>query len=98
GIRVVEPASDLALALAIASAHFKRALPAATAVIGEVGLGGEVRAVSHMEQRCLEAARLGYTTILVPRVKGLDTQRLAKSAKGTIIECTDIGKAIDLLS
>ncbi|MCC6230886.1 MAG: DNA repair protein RadA [Phycisphaerales bacterium] len=98
GIRVVEPASDLALSLAIAGAHFKRALPAATAVIGEVGLGGEVRAVSHMEQRCLEAARLGYTTLLVPRVKGLDTQRLAKSAKGTIIECPDIAKAIDLLS
>lgn len=66
GIRVVEPASDLALLLAIAGAHYKRALPPRTACIGEVGLGGEVRPVPAIDQRVREAARLGYTTIVVP--------------------------------
>ncbi len=69
GIRVVEPAADLALLLAIAGAHYKRSLPAATAVIGEVGLGGEIRPVAQLEQRLREALRLGYTNILIPKVK-----------------------------
>ncbi len=66
GVRVVEPAADLALLLAIAGAHYKRALPAGTAVVGEVGLGGEVRPVTQLGQRMREAARLGYRRILVP--------------------------------
>jgi len=66
GIRVVEPASDLAVLLAIAGAHYKRSLPAGTACIGEVGLGGEVRGAPALEQRVREAVRLGYTRILVP--------------------------------
>ena len=66
GVRVIEPAADLALLLAIAGAHFKRALPAATAVVGEVGLGGEVRPATQIGQRVREAARLGYKRIIVP--------------------------------
>jgi DNA repair protein RadA/Sms len=57
GLRIVEPASDLALLLAIAGAHLRRALPPTTAVVGEVGLGGELRPVPHAEQRIREAAR-----------------------------------------
>jgi DNA repair protein RadA/Sms len=64
GWRVVEPANDLALCLAIAGAHLRRALPSATAVVGEVGLGGEIRPVVQLEARAREAARLGYGTIL----------------------------------
>lgn len=66
GIRIAEPAADLALLLSIAGAHFKRALPYATAAVGEVGLGGEVRAVTQIESRVAEAARLGFTRLLVP--------------------------------
>lgn len=66
GVRVIEPAADLALLLAIAGAHYRRSLSARTAVVGEVGLGGEVRAVPHLEQRAREAAKLGYTRMLVP--------------------------------
>ena len=66
GIKVAEPASDLALLLAIAGAHRKKAVEPATAVIGEVGLGGEIRPVTHAEQRAREAARLGYTTLILP--------------------------------
>ncbi len=71
GVRIAEPAADLALALAIAGAHLGRALPAATAAVGEVGLGGEVRAVTQMESRCREAARLGYKHLLVPKQCGV---------------------------
>ncbi len=67
GVKVVEPASDLALLLAVAGAHYRRSLGAATAAVGEVGLGGEIRPVSHLDQRVREAARLGYKHLLVPR-------------------------------
>ena len=51
GLRVAEPASDLALLLAIAGAHRRKAVSTATAIVGEVGLGGEIRPVTHVEQR-----------------------------------------------
>ncbi|GJQ30917.1 MAG: DNA repair protein RadA [Phycisphaerae bacterium] len=66
GVRMVEPAGDLALLLAIAGAHYKRSLPPRTACAGEVGLGGEVRPVPAIEQRVREAARLGYARLLLP--------------------------------
>lgn len=64
GVKLVEPAADLAIALAIASAASDRALPARTAAFGELSLSGEVRAVSHGAQRRTEAGRLGYRTLL----------------------------------
>jgi DNA repair protein RadA/Sms len=67
GARVVEPAADLAIALAIAGAHHGRSVSAGTVVIGEVGLTGEVRSVRHLEQRVRELARRGATTAVVPR-------------------------------
>ncbi len=70
GVRVVEPAADLAILLAIAGAHHRRALAPDTCVIGEVGLGGEVRAVPQIEQRVREASRLGYTRLIAPMAVG----------------------------
>jgi DNA repair protein RadA/Sms len=67
GLRIVEPAADLALCLAIASAHRRRRMPPGVAVVGEVGLGGEVRPVHQIEQRAREAARLGYGTLVMGR-------------------------------
>jgi DNA repair protein RadA/Sms len=72
GLRIVEPAADLALVLAIAGAHFRRAMPPATIALGEVGLGGEVRRVSHLEQRLREAARLGCRAAIIPASHGLN--------------------------
>lgn len=66
GIRVSEPAADLALLLAIAGAHYRRALPPRTIALGEVGLGGEIRPVAQLEQRVREAGRLGFTRALAP--------------------------------
>ncbi|WP_454086078.1 DNA repair protein RadA [Georgenia sp. Marseille-Q6866] len=67
GARAVEPAVDLAVALAVASASGNRAIRAGTVAIGEVGLTGDVRATVGVQRRLSEAARLGFTTALVPR-------------------------------
>ncbi|HET9254486.1 MAG TPA: DNA repair protein RadA, partial [Pseudonocardiaceae bacterium] len=66
GMRVVEPAADLAVALAVASAAWDRLLPPHTVAIGEVGLAGEVRNVTGLRRRLAEAARLGFRHALVP--------------------------------
>jgi DNA repair protein RadA/Sms len=66
GVRVVEPAGDLALGLALASALTGAVLPPDLVACGEVGLAGEVRQVSQCERRLAEAARLGFRTAVVP--------------------------------
>ena len=67
GFAVAEPAADLAVALAIASAKHGRALPSNLVAIGEVGLGGEVRRVPGIDRRLAEARRMGFTHALVPK-------------------------------
>jgi DNA repair protein RadA/Sms len=67
GVRIADPAADLGVALAIASSRLDLPLPPDAAAIGEIGLGGEVRRVARLESRVREAARLGFTRILVPR-------------------------------
>jgi DNA repair protein RadA/Sms len=66
GVRVVEPAADLALALAVASAATGEALPPSLVACGEIGLGGELRQVAHTGRRLAEAARLGFEWALLP--------------------------------
>jgi DNA repair protein RadA/Sms len=66
GIRVTEPAADLALALALASTVARVALPADLVTFGEVGLGGEIRQVPHAPRRLSEAARTGFRRAIVP--------------------------------
>ncbi|MEO7837717.1 MAG: S16 family serine protease, partial [Acidimicrobiales bacterium] len=66
GVRVTEPAADLALGLVLASAVTDRPFPADVVACGEVGLGGEVRQVGHMARRLAEAARLGFRRAVVP--------------------------------
>ncbi|HEX5116465.1 MAG TPA: DNA repair protein RadA [Pseudonocardiaceae bacterium] len=88
GMRVVEPAADLALALAVASAHTDRPIPADLVVIGEVGLAGEVRRVPNVGRRLAEAARLGFTRALVPP----DSGRLPPEVKALVVP--DLGAAL----
>jgi DNA repair protein RadA/Sms len=66
GLRVNEPAADLALALAIASSLRNVPLPADLAAVGEVGLSGELRTVSHLSRRLNEAGKLGFSRCIVP--------------------------------
>jgi DNA repair protein RadA/Sms len=68
GVKTPEPAVDLAIALAIASAHMNRPLPTGTMAVGELGLGGEVRTVPQLETRLREASRLGVAHAIVPVV------------------------------
>ncbi|MGE3743544.1 MAG: DNA repair protein RadA, partial [Geminicoccaceae bacterium] len=66
GLRVQEPAADLAVAAAIVSSELGRPAPQATVFFGEVGLAGEVRAVGHAEARLKEAAKLGFARAILP--------------------------------
>lgn len=68
GIRIAEPAIDLGIAMAVVSSFKNRAIDDRTIVFGEIGLSGEVRGVSMVEQRVAEAAKLGFTTCIVPEV------------------------------
>ncbi|MCH5325323.1 MAG: DNA repair protein RadA [Eubacterium sp.] len=74
GLRIDEPASDLAVALALYSGLCDKIIGEDVAVFGEVGLGGELRAVSHIRQRVREAARMGFEKCIVPKssLKELD--------------------------
>ena len=65
GVRVQEPAGDLAVAAALASSVYDKALPAGAVFIGEVGLGGEIRAVGQVERRIAEAEKMGMTVAYV---------------------------------
>lgn len=67
GIKVEEPAADMAIALAVSSSFKDQPVDPAMAAIGEVGLSGEIRSVPQLERRLTEAARLGFKKCLVPR-------------------------------
>ncbi|MBM4041129.1 MAG: DNA repair protein RadA [Planctomycetes bacterium] len=67
GVKVVEPAADLAAAIAVASSFTDRAVRPDLAALGEVGLAGEVRGVSQLDARLREAARLGWQVAIAPR-------------------------------
>ena len=67
GVRIGEPAADLAVVLAVASSLKGRPLPRGLAVFGEVGLAGEIRPAPRGQERLREAAKLGFSRALVPR-------------------------------
>jgi len=67
GLKVAEPAADLGIALAIASSAKDISVDPQLAAVGEVGLSGELRAVSQLDRRVAEAARLGFKRCLVPK-------------------------------
>jgi DNA repair protein RadA/Sms len=91
GMRVVEPAADLALALAITSARRDVALPSDVVVLGEIGLAGEVRRVTGVDRRLAEAARLGFTHALVPPDSGV------APAGMRITEVRDVGSVLQAI-
>ena len=80
GIRLHEPGTDLPLALAVASAVTDVPLPGHVVVTGEIGLGGEIRQVSHVKRRLAEAVRMGFERAIVPHatpdVAGMQLQRV----------------------
>jgi len=70
GLRIAEPAADLAISIAVASSFKERLVDPRTVAIGEVGLSGELRSVNQLERRLAEAKRLGFTRAVVPAVLG----------------------------
>jgi DNA repair protein RadA/Sms len=94
GVRITEPAADLAVTLAILSSFRNRALPEKLVVFGEIGLAGEVRPAPRGQERLREAAKLGFTRALVPRanvpkqaIEGLE-----------IVAVERLSEAVDYLS
>ena len=75
GLRVQDPAIDLAVLAAVLSSNMDIALDAGTCLCGEVGLAGEIRPVTRIEQRISEAQKLGFRRILVPAEHKIDTRR-----------------------
>jgi DNA repair protein RadA/Sms len=69
GLNVEEPAADLGVAVAVAASFRDRVVDPRTVVIGEVGLGGQIRPVSQMELRLKEAAKLGFQRAIIPHVQ-----------------------------
>lgn len=94
GIKIMEPAIDLGIVMAVVSSFKNRALDDKMIVFGEVGLSGEVRAVSMAEQRVQEAEKLGFTSCIVPAVclKGIKQKEGIK-----IIGVKSVRDAIDLI-
>jgi len=82
GGRVVEPAADLGIVIAAASSYLEKPVPGDTVVLGEVGLTGEVRAVSGLEVRLKAAAQLGFRSAIVPRSNAEESKALPMPVRG----------------
>ena len=95
GVRLSEPASDLAIALAMASSVSERALPQGTVAMGEVGLAGEIRAVTGIPRRLAEASRLGFRKAVVPS-GSLGSGPMPEDM--LVIEVSDIHRAVSLMT
>ncbi|MDE7388217.1 MAG: DNA repair protein RadA, partial [Muribaculaceae bacterium] len=78
GLKVNDPALDLAVICAILSSNVDMVVPRTTCMTGEVGLSGEIRPVTRIEHRISEAEKLGLDTIIIPKnnLKGIDTSKL----------------------
>lgn len=90
GLKVQDPAIDLAVIVAVMSSNFDITVPATTAFIGEVGLSGEIRTVTRIDQRVAEAEKLGFERVFVPKgnLKGLTKQTKIKIEEvGKVEEC-----------
>jgi DNA repair protein RadA/Sms len=90
GMTLNEPASDLAVCVALASSLRNRPIDALTLVLGEVGLAGEVRAVSQMEVRLTEAAKMGFKRVVMPK----GSARRLEAKKLEVIGVENLGQAL----
>jgi DNA repair protein RadA/Sms len=96
GVRVDEPAADLGMALAIASSLRDIPVSADAAIVGEVGLGGEIRTIHHIEKRIAEAQKLGFRQLVLPR-NNAPQSRPAQSANIALKEVETIDEALRVL-
>ena len=92
GLEVEEPAADLGVAAAVVASYRDLTLPPGTVLVGELGLGGQLRPVGQLELRLQEAARLGFTRAVVPKGTGL-----AKAAAGLGLQLLEAGGVAEAL-
>ena len=95
GLTLDEPASDLSVLVAIASSYLDKPIPTKLAAMGEVGLSGEIRSISHIEQRLAEVHRLGFTKCIIPAQQG---DKLRTPAGLSCIPVKNIGQILRLLA
>ncbi len=94
GLRLSEPAADLGIAIAVASSFRDTRVSPDLAVVGEIGLAGELRSVTQLERRLMEAAKLGFTRVLVPATVGRGTARPPQGL--TIERASTLSDALDI--
>ncbi|HLD69973.1 MAG TPA: DNA repair protein RadA [Candidatus Omnitrophota bacterium] len=98
GVRVMDPAADLAVVLSVASAYLDRVIPFDTVVFGEVGLSAEVRSVSQVALRINEAQRLGFKRCIFPKNNLSNIMKEAiKNNKIEVIGVESVKEALDLI-
>jgi DNA repair protein RadA/Sms len=97
GLRIAEPAADLAVAAALVSSLFDRPVPASAVIFGEVGLAGEVRAVSQAETRLREAVKLGFDQAILPAAGG-EPARVAGALPLRLNSLKRVGELVDVLA
>jgi DNA repair protein RadA/Sms len=89
GLNVGEPAADLGIAIAVAASFRDRTVDPYTTLIGEVGLGGQVRPISQLDLRLKEAAKLGFKRAIVPKGQG---------GTDSVLEVVPVGRVMDAIS
>lgn len=94
GIRIEEPAVDLAVCCSIASSYLNKPAKTEMLIIGEVGLGGEIRSVSHIEKRIQEAEKLGFSSVVLPKN---NLKSIKQNNKIELIPVDSIIKAINIV-
>ena len=97
GMKIKEPAADLAICAAILSSRTEKEIPADTIVIGEVGLSGEVRSVGNLERRLLEAEKLGFKKAIIPKFRGKTGAKFREKMKMEILEVKNVGELVKTL-
>lgn len=95
GLTIDEPAADLGAVLALASSYLDKPIGNRTAAIGEVGLTGELRSVSHLDERLREVQRLGFEECIIPKQRA---DRFVKPEGLKITEVQNIGEALRILA
>ena len=93
GLHLDEPGADLAVALAVSSSYRDSVIPDDVVAIGEVGLTGEIRSVSHMNQRLSEAARLGFKKCIIPK---FGAEKLIIPQGMTVYKVRNIREAVEV--
>jgi DNA repair protein RadA/Sms len=94
GVHVDEPAVDLGMAMSVVSSLRNVPVDATTVVVGEIGLGGEVRTISQIDKRVAEASKLGFKRMLIPRN---NLKAMPRNGDVALVEVDTIDQAIDML-